>query len=188
MRTKMTWLGLLLSATVALGCGAAGSVADDSGSDSGGGSLSSGEDSGGDDGGSEPADVAGIGDPVRDGKFEFTVGDVECGVDSVGNEFLGEQAQGQFCLVTVDVTNIGDEPQTFSDSDQKAFTAEGVEYSTNSAASIYANENDSVFFNEINPGNKITGVLVFDVPADVQLASLELHDSFLSGGVTVALS
>jgi hypothetical protein len=33
----------------------------------------------------------------------------------------------------------------------------------------------------------VDGIVVFDVPADVTLTSLELHDSAFSGGVTVGL-
>ncbi len=44
------------------------------------------------------------------------------------------------------------------------------------------------FYEPINPGNSLTGTVVFDVPVDAVPASLELHDSAFSGGVTVALS
>ena len=37
--------------------------------------------------------------PVRDGKFEFTVKNVKCGISKVGNEYLSTKAQGQFCAV-----------------------------------------------------------------------------------------
>src|SRR5262245_21771627 len=50
------------------------------------------------------------GQPVRDGKFEFTVQSVKCGVSQVGEDPLTKTAQGQFCLVTISVKNIGDKP------------------------------------------------------------------------------
>ncbi|WUJ09416.1 DUF4352 domain-containing protein [Actinoplanes sp. NBC_00393] len=40
----------------------------------------------------------------------------------------------------------------------------------------------------MEPGGRVTGKLVFDIPTKVQLAGLELHDSPLSGGATVALT
>jgi hypothetical protein len=129
-----------------------------------------------------------VGQPVRDGKFEFTVQSVKCGVGQVGEEPLTKPAQGQFCLVTVKVKNIGDKPQTLSDSDQKGFGADGKEYQTDTAAGIYANPNSDVFLTQINPGNEVTGVLVFDIPKDGKLAKLELHDSPFSGGATVQVS
>lgn len=133
------------------------------------------------------ARTSGIGRPVRDGKFEFVVKSVKCGVDSVGDDFLNQKAQGQFCLVTLTVQNIGDEPQTFNDFDQLGHDSKGREYKPDSEAGIYANEDTNVWLNEINPGNKITGVLVFDIPDGTKLTTLELHDSAFSGGVEVSL-
>jgi Domain of unknown function (DUF4352) len=129
-----------------------------------------------------------IGEPVRDGKFEFTVRSVKCGVSQVGEEPLTKPAQGQFCLVTVTVKNIGDRSQTLSDSDQKGIGADGKQFQTDTTAGLYANSNADVFLNDINPGNQVTGVLVYDIPKDGKLAKLELHDSPFSGGATVQVS
>jgi hypothetical protein len=131
--------------------------------------------------------VAGIGDPVRDGKFEFVVTEVETGVENVGDEFLSEEAQGQFVLVHMTVENIGDEAQTFDGSAQFLFDTEGREHSADTEAALYV-ENSESFFNEINPGNRVEGVVVFDIPADATPASMRLHDSLLSGGVEVMLT
>jgi hypothetical protein len=132
--------------------------------------------------------AAKIGQPVRDGKFEFVVKKVRCGVDRVGDQYLNEKAQGQFCLVTLTVRNIGDEPQTLSDFDQRGHDSKGREYKPDTEAGIYANEDTEVWLNEINPGNKITGVIVFDIPDGTKLTTLELHDSGFSGGVEVSLT
>jgi hypothetical protein len=176
MRNKTAILALSVTAAVALACGAGGG--DDN---AGSGSTATG-------GNDQPAEkVAKIGQPARDGKFEFTVQKVKCGVTKVGGDF-GETAQGQFCLVTVKVKNIGKEAQLLSDSNQKAYGADGTVYSTDTAAGISANENAATFLNEINPGNQVTGVLVFDIPKNVKLTKLELHDSAFSGGVAVQLS
>ncbi|GAB2594300.1 hypothetical protein Aab01nite_82800 [Paractinoplanes abujensis] len=112
---------------------------------------------------------------------------VKCGVAKVGNQYLNEKAQGQFCLVSIQIKNIGKEAQTMSDSVQKAYDAKGTEFSVDSGAAIHANEDQQVFFEEINPGNTVKGKLVFDIPKDTKLTSLELHDSLFSGGVKVAL-
>jgi len=176
---KTTLFALLLAGVVALGCGAGGGDSNGSGSGSGSGSGDSGGDN------KPAAQVAKVGQAVRDGKFEFTVQQVKCGVNKVGSGFLEEKAQGQFCLVTVKVKNIGKEAQHFSDSNQKAYGADGAEFSADSGAGISANENAEALFNQINPGNEVTGVIVFDIPKDAKLAKLELHDSAFSGGVTV---
>jgi hypothetical protein len=143
-----------------------------------------------DSGKADPADsakAAKVGTAVRDGQFEFTVTKVEKGVASVGADFLEEKAQGQFVLVHVTVKNIGTKPQTLIDSVQKVRDGEGREFTTDSTAAIVIKGND-VFFNEINPGNAVKGTLVYDMPKDAKPASIELHDSMFSGGVTVTLS
>lgn len=131
--------------------------------------------------------VATIGQPVRDGKFEFTVTSVDCGKSSVGGEFLNKNAQGQFCLLNLTVKNIGNESQTFSDYGQLLFDAKGNKYSSDSGASFYANPSGSTFLNTINPGNVVTGAVVFDIPKEVVPTQAELHDSSYSGGVKVNL-
>ncbi len=126
-----------------------------------------------------------LGQPARDGKFEFTVQKVDCGKSSVGDQFLNRAAQGQFCLITVAVHNIGNEARTFTGGNQKATGAGGVKYANDGAAELYANKDSQTFLENINPGNSVTGVLVFDIPKDGRITSLELHDSPFSGGVTV---
>lgn len=137
----------------------------------------------------EPAEKtrAGIGDPVRDGKFEFVVTGVDCSRTTIGSDLLNTKAQGKFCLVSVSVKNIGDEAQTFTGSNQKAYDVKGAEFENDGAAEIYANDNAETFLNDINPGNKVTGKIVFDVPKGTVLTEIELHDSFWSGGVKVTL-
>jgi hypothetical protein len=126
-----------------------------------------------------------VGQPVRDGKFEFVAQKVDCGKTQVGGQFFNKTAQGQFCLVTVSVKNISDKPQMFDGSDQKAAGAGGVKYTHDGVAETYANDNTQTFLNQINPGNQVTGVLVFDIPQGAALTSVELHDSMFSSGVTV---
>ncbi|RAO19442.1 DUF4352 domain-containing protein [Micromonospora noduli] len=183
---KTTTLALLATGLIALGCGSgAADKASDSSSDSKASSSS------GDEGGAKaeekPAKTAKIGQPARDGKFEFTVKSAKCGVAKIGNDMLGQKAQGQFCLITVNVKNIGKEAQMFDGSSQKAYAADGTEYSADTGAAIYANKNAETFLNDINPGNQVTGVVVFDIPKNVKLTKLELHDSMFSGGVDVTL-
>ncbi|MDZ5443412.1 DUF4352 domain-containing protein [Micromonospora sp. 4G57] len=175
---KTTTLALIATGLVALGCGS-GATDDATGSKA---------DAGGAKGEDKPAKTAKIGQAARDGKFEFTVKSSKCGVAKVGTSMLGDKAQGQFCLITINVKNIGKEPQTLDGSSQKAYTANGTEYSSDTEAGLYANKEASTFFEEINPGNQVTGVFVFDIPKNVKLTKLELHDSAFSGGVTVSLA
>jgi len=129
----------------------------------------------------------GIGETYRDGKFSFTVTKVKKGVRRVGNEYLGQTAQGQFVLVYVTVRNTGDRARTFDAGNQKLIDTSGREFQADSEAVIAMGEESKSFLEEINPGNGVNGILVFDVPRDVKIKSIELHDSMFSGGVTVPL-
>lgn len=135
----------------------------------------------------EPASAdAGIGTAVRDGKFEFAVTEVETGVSRIGNDMFGDDAQGQFVLVHVTVQNIGDEAQYFDASSQKLTDTEGRTHSADSGAVIYLENADS-FLEQINPGNAVNAIVVFDIPADAVPSAIALRDSMFSGGVTVTL-
>jgi Domain of unknown function (DUF4352) len=136
----------------------------------------------------EQEQVAGIGQPVRDGKFEFVVTEVEPPVKTIGsNEFLQEDAQGEFVVVRVDVKNIGDKPQLLSPDNQKAFAGK-TEFGVDPNAWTAFADEGKYLLDEINPGNQVQGVpLAYDVPVGTKLTHLELHDSPFSGGVRVNL-
>lgn len=184
----LTGLGVLVIVIVLFA--ALGGGGDDDGAPAaGGGTSTSGKADGKSDGKDEKKDEkkgAGVGDAVRDGKFEFTVTKVKTGVKTIGDEYADQKAQGQYVLVSMTVKNIGDEAQYFDGSSQKLVDTEGRTHSADSEAAIYLDDSNS-FLNEINPGNTVKGVVVFDIPKDATPASLELHDSAFSGGVTVAL-
>jgi len=131
--------------------------------------------------------TVGIGQPARDGKFEFTVTKARCGKTSYGNKYAGAQAAGLYCEIRLTVANIGDQAQLFAQSEQKAYDTAGRQYSTDLTAAIYANQGSDVWLKEVNPGNKISGLLIFDVAKGTLLDRVELHDSIFSGGVVVKL-
>jgi len=143
---------------------------------------------GGDDAGErrKPAQP-GIGDVVRDGKFAFKVTKVRKGLSQVGEGFTASTAQGQYVLVYVTVKNIGDEAQIFDDSSQRLIDAKGRRFDASSGTAAVSLKDSNAFLNQINPGNSVKGILLFDVPKDAVLTAIELHDSPFSGGVTVAL-
>lgn len=130
--------------------------------------------------------AAGIGTPVRDGKFEFIVESVQPGQSEIGTEPLTTKAQGEFVTVTVKVTNTADQAQSFVGSTAKSHDAAGREFSASTTAAIYLPDSSSLY-EQINPGNTVTGQIVFDVPAGTTLTSIELHDSMFSDGVSVQL-
>jgi hypothetical protein len=137
---------------------------------------------------SEPEPAApGLGTAVRDGQFEFVVTGVEDVGKTVGPDVIQEEAQGTFLIVRVDVTNIGDEARMLDSSSQYLYDADGRKYDASSA--IFVLEDfDKAFLENINPGNTVTGApLLYDVPEGFVPATIELHDSAFSGGVTVTL-
>ncbi|MBC7679384.1 MAG: DUF4352 domain-containing protein, partial [Pseudorhodobacter sp.] len=130
------------------------------------------------------APAAGLNTPVRDGKFEFTVTAVDPGKPTIGTGGLSQTAQGQFILARITVKNIGAQAQTFDAGAQKLTDQQGRQATASSTAGIYVDSKN--FLAQINPGNSVQGVVVFDVPKDSVPATFELHDSPFSGGVTVA--
>jgi hypothetical protein len=161
--------------------GAGSGSAEDQSSSNGNNSNSS------ENGASEEAKVLSIGDSAVDGSFTFVVKGIKCGIKKVGDEYLNKEAQGQFCRVTVTVSNTGDEAQTLFGDNQKLFDSAGREFSADTGAMIYDGKSGDSWINEINPGNSIEGGILFDVPKDADIVKIELHDSAFSSGVEVSL-
>ena len=139
-----------------------------------------------DSGTESPSASATVGKAARDGDFEFTVKGIDCGEKTLGSSSFGASADGEFCLVKLKVENIGTSAGYFEASNQKALDATGRTFSADGEAGAYVQGNNSIW-EQINPGNSVTGTVVFDVPAKTKLTAVELHDSMFSGGVKVAL-
>ena len=130
-----------------------------------------------------------IGEAARDGKFEFTVTKMNCGQKTIGNnEFLREEAQGEFCVMDLTIKNIGDEPQTLFADEQYVYNAAGQKYSYDSEALFALEDVSNIWLEEINPGNMVKGKLIFDVPKGTKIVKAELHDSAFSNGIEVNLN
>lgn len=137
-----------------------------------------------------PPPVSQIGQTVNDGDFAFVVQSFTCGASvaaAVNSDGYGETipAGAQECLATMSVMDDKATAQTFFASNQYAYDAAGHRYSADSTGSIYLSNSNA--FAQVNPGVTITALVPFQVPASVQLVSLELHDSAFSGGVSVHL-
>jgi hypothetical protein len=132
--------------------------------------------------------VAGkMGSPATDGKFQFTVTKMHCGVAKVGGDVLSKKAQGEFCLVNVTIKNVGDSAEIFDSTSQKASGRDGTEFSTDPVAETYVNDQNQTFLEDINPGNQVKGTLIFDVPKGTEITSIVLHESMFTAGVKVPL-
>jgi len=127
--------------------------------------------------------AAGIGTPVRDGKFEFVVLSVDRSktAGNPANELEQSTAQGEYINVHLSVKNIGNEAQSYFAQNQKLI-AGGKKFD---AASLLGINGDG---DSLNPGLGIDNTVVsFDVPPGTTPDSIELHDSAFSGGVKVKL-
>ena len=130
--------------------------------------------------GASPAKAAsGIGSPVRDGQFEFTVTSVDRS-RTAGDLADPTQAKGEYFNVHLTVKNTGTEARSYGSSDQKLIIG-GKQYN---AASVLGLPNDN---ENINPGLSIDTVVPFDIPVGAQPDAVQLHDSLFSGGITVTL-
>ncbi len=127
--------------------------------------------------------------PANDGKFQFTVTAIKCGQPSVSSPdgYITKTAQGQYCILNVTANNIGDQSQTLDSTSQYLYDSSNKKYSSDSEATIDISPSDNTFFNPINPGNSVSGTIVFDIPKGVTPVTAELHDSAFSGGVKVSL-
>jgi Domain of unknown function (DUF4352) len=111
--------------------------------------------------------TAKIGEKVTDDAYQFTVMKISCGTRRVGDQYDGETAQGQFCLVTMKVKNVGKDPITFSSENQALVDTKGRTYSPDDEAWVYVDDSDNIW-GEINPGNSMKTVVPFDVPKKVK--------------------
>lgn len=135
----------------------------------------------------EEPKITPVGAAVTDGDFEFVVSKSSCGKTQIGSEYSNKQAQGQFCEVKIEAKNVGKQPVSFNYSDANLFNASGQQFAADSEAMIYDSQN-TVWFEQVNPGNKLQGTLVFDVPAEVTPTHINLKGSLFSSGADLALS
>jgi hypothetical protein len=184
---KKTWFivlaALVLITIVYSVAGGGGNKANSTSADAAGGA--SAPEQAADEAAEAPAEFQ-IGQQAADGKFNFVVNGVDCSVTELGDQYFGTTAQGQFCIVDLTISNIGNEPQSFFGENATLFNEQGQKFSADTEAAIYLENSDSLY-EEINPGNSLNSKVVFDVPAGMVPSAVELHDSMLSGGVTVAL-
>lgn len=123
--------------------------------------------------------AAPAGSTVRDGKFEFQVLGVDRSATKEGI-FNPEQAKGEFFIVHLRVTNIGDDARSFSASSQHLIV-NGNKYDATSSIS------DENWMEDINPGLGIEASVTFDIPPGAQPSAIQCHDSMFSGGALLAL-
>lgn len=128
----------------------------------------------------------GIGTPVTSGDLQFTVTKVVRDQRQVGQDFMAQKAQGRYTLVYVTVRNVGSGSETLLDSDQKVKDADSKTYSPDSMAEL-AMDNNNVWLEQINPGNAVDGVLVYDMPVGVRATAIDFSAGLFDSAKTVQL-
>jgi hypothetical protein len=131
--------------------------------------------------------TVGMDQPVRDGSFQFTADRVQCGVDEIGTPDDYQTPTGQFCVVTLTIKNVGTDPAIFADAIQKAYGPGGVWFGSDSEAAFYANPDPNIFFNDINPGNKVQALVVYDIPTEDRILRLEVHENPTTRGAIIKI-
>ncbi|MFC7529132.1 DUF4352 domain-containing protein [Actinoplanes sp. GCM10030250] len=134
-----------------------------------------------------PVTAAQLSGGAMAGNFELSIGELRCGVESVGPEGLEQRATGQFCLLDVTVKNTSGEPELFDSGAQRVYDTNGVAYAVADQAAVFLNDRNETLLNEIAPGSSIAGVLPFDVPTDAQLTEVSVHGSMSTPGVRLTL-
>lgn len=96
--------------------------------------------------------------------IEYTVTDMRTAT-SVGSDAIGEESDGVFLIVTLSMTNVGDESLDLTSNVFSAIDSQDREFDVDSDALIYLE--NSIDFEQLDPGLEKTGVIVFDVgPGD----------------------
>ncbi|MGO1561539.1 Mpr protein [Actinomycetales bacterium JB111] len=133
----------------------------------------------------EPA-APGIGEATAAGDLAITVTGVESGLTQVGSEYVVAEAQGQYVLVHVTITNEGNESENFWEQDATLVDDQGRVHDT-SSDSIYLEGETGWLVTSINPGNTAEGTLLFDIPADAVPDLARFSPGLFSDDVDIAL-
>lgn len=119
--------------------------------------------------------TGGVGEPLREAAFEFTVYRVKC-----------EPGRGaRQCAATVGVRNITPEKQSWHGRLQRAYLADGNFVSTDEQATRRANQGRDVFAQPMAGGSRMVLPLVFTVNGREPPTQLELRSGVFSAGVRV---
>ncbi|GAA1738787.1 DUF4190 domain-containing protein [Nonomuraea bangladeshensis] len=84
---------------------------------------------------------------------------------TVSSSIDSHKAQGSYVVVQVLVKNTSNSPASFDGTDSGLLDSDSKQYNVDSDATISQNlETGQGLYDEINPGQKVTRVLVFDLP------------------------
>jgi hypothetical protein len=122
---------------------------------------------------------------TNDAGVAFTVTAITCGIPSVGESFLKENASGQFCEIKFIVDNGSDEAVDVFATDVTGFIGK-AKYEANGSLSRF---NDDIITTKVNPGLSANCVIYIDIPAGAALEYIKYEPLFsFDGGLIVRAS
>ncbi len=127
----------------------------------------------------EPKEIlSAIGKEIEIGHFVYTINGFKY-AKTVGNDFVGETADGIFLLVDISVTNISNETRTLDGSLFSVTDKDGIkfEHSNSGLTALEMSGKKTLFLKECHPKIKTRGTLIFEVPSK-GLYYIELLGSF----------
>jgi hypothetical protein len=132
----------------------------------------------------DSADAPIAADGPVDANLQFFIDTIESTstVTSPTNEYLTKDAQGEFIVVYLLVTNIGSEPAYYMANLQRLYVGTDA-YPADPEASYYLGSS----YEEIPPGGEVESALVFDVPVGSVPDALEVHGDAITEGTVVPL-
>lgn len=98
---------------------------------------------------------------VKNFKYVFTSVSLK---NSVGDQFLGEDANGIFLIIDVEIENIGNDADYINNAIY-IIDNQGREFEQDDGSWIYLEDN--FIFEELNPGLTKKGQVIFDIPKDI---------------------
>jgi serine/threonine protein kinase len=123
---------------------------------------------------------------ATDGGIRFTVVDFSCGVAQIGKRPLTKDAKGEFCLVQLQVENLGTGGTYIWQGSQRLRDTAGNDHKPDDWSWLY-NEATRPLYGEIKAGRPVTGTLVFDVPKGLSFDVLVVKQHALSDGTVIHL-
>ena len=124
-----------------------------------------------------PVNFGAVGQEVIDANLAFTVQSIDCGATQVTGGPSTRTAQGKFCVLSLTLRNAGRTPVTFQGRAQMLQDIQQRFFGPDTAATAAhpVNAGRDMLAPVVNPGNELKGVLVYDVPADVNLLGVNLR-------------
>jgi len=129
--------------------------------------------------------VARVGDKVTLKGTTYRVTKVRTS-QSIGKDFMKEQANGRFVVIKLQLTNRKDEPAMIISENLRLIGGNGKNYSTSDDALFAVDK--PLLLEEIQPDNTEKGTLVYDVPKGaVKGAALRVEDLFSDSKASIDL-